>query len=61
MSADRVPSKTDRKFVVSLLLVDDEPALLEIGQAFLERTDGVTVTTADSARADPPGTGTNAV
>jgi len=40
----------DRKFAVSILLVDDEPSLLEIGRAFLERTQGVTVTTADSAR-----------
>ncbi len=50
-SAARVPPVMDQKFAVSLLLVDDEPSLLEIGQTFLERTQGVTVTPADSARA----------
>jgi PAS domain S-box-containing protein len=40
----------DRKPVaISLLLVDDEPALLEIGKLFLERIPGITVTTTDSA------------
>ena len=34
---------------ISLLLVDDESALLEIGRIFIERTPGITVTTADSA------------
>jgi len=34
---------------ISLLFVDDEPSLLDIGQIFLERTPGITVTTAESA------------
>jgi PAS domain S-box-containing protein len=34
---------------ISLLFVDDEPSLLDIGKIFLERTPGFTVTTADSA------------
>ncbi|MFA4848521.1 MAG: response regulator [Methanoregula sp.] len=34
---------------ISLLFVDDEPSLLDIGKIFLERTPGITVTTADSA------------
>jgi PAS domain S-box-containing protein len=51
MSAAKVHPITDRKFAVALLLVDDEPSLLEIGQAFLERTEGVRVTPAASARA----------
>jgi PAS domain S-box-containing protein len=50
-SAATAPRVMNRKFVVSILLVDDEPSLLEIGKAFLERTEGVTVTTVDSARA----------
>ena len=45
-----LPVVPDRKPVsISLLLVDDEPALLEIGQLFLERIPGITITTADSA------------
>jgi PAS domain S-box-containing protein len=45
-----MPAVSGRKPVsISLLLVDDEPALLEIGQLFLERIPGITVTTADSA------------
>jgi PAS domain S-box-containing protein len=34
---------------ISVLYVDDEPALLEIGKIFLERAEGIHVTTADSA------------
>lgn len=40
-----------RSLPISLLLVDDEPALLEIGKQFLECTPGITVTTAESASA----------
>ncbi len=35
--------------IISLLYVDDEPALLDIGKLFLERSGGVAVTTAESA------------
>jgi PAS domain S-box-containing protein len=34
---------------ISVLFVDDEPALLDIGKTFLEREEGVTVVTAQSA------------
>lgn len=34
---------------ISLLLVDDEPNLLDVGRVYLERIPGITVTTADSA------------
>lgn len=37
-----------KPITISLLLVDDEPALLEIGQLYLERIPGMTVTVADS-------------
>jgi len=36
---------------LSLLLVDDEPALLDLGKIFLERIPGITVTPAGSAAA----------
>jgi len=36
-------------FMISVLYVDDEPDLLEIGKVFLERTNEFTVTTAPSA------------
>ena len=50
ISAAIVPDVPDLKpMTISLLFVDDEPSLLEIGQIFLERTPGITVTTADSA------------
>jgi len=35
--------------VISVLFVDDEPALLDIGKTYLEREAGVTVTTVQSA------------
>jgi PAS domain S-box-containing protein len=38
-----------KPMTISLLFVDDEPSLLDIGKIFLERTPGFTVTTADSA------------
>ncbi len=34
---------------ISVLYVDDEPALLEIGKIYLERADGISVTTVDTA------------
>ena len=40
---------TPEKPGISVLFVDDEPALLEIGKIYLEREAGVTVTTALSA------------
>jgi PAS domain S-box-containing protein len=43
------PTPERKNIPISLLLVDDEPALLELGQIFLERNPGITVTTADSA------------
>ena len=50
ISAAIVPHEPDLKpMTISLLFVDDEPSLLEIGQIFLERTPGITVTTAESA------------
>lgn len=42
------PQKT-KPMKISILFVDDEPALLDIGKTFLEREAGVTVTTAQSA------------
>jgi PAS domain S-box-containing protein len=36
--------------MISVLLVDDEPVLLDIGRIFLERTNEFTVTQADSAK-----------
>jgi len=36
--------------IISLLYVDDEPALLDIGKLFLERSGTISVTTASSAR-----------
>ncbi len=47
LTAPDVPDQ--KSMTISLLLVDDEPSLLEIGQIYLERTPGITVTTADSA------------
>ena len=35
--------------VISILLVDDEPLLLDVGRLYLERTPGITVTIAGSA------------
>lgn len=50
ISATMVPHVPDLKpMTISLLFVDDDTSLLEIGQIFLERTPGITVTTADSA------------
>ena len=50
ISAAIVPHEPDLKpMTISLLFVDDEPSLLEIGQIFLERTPGITVTTSESA------------
>jgi len=49
------PSLTDANMpereakTISLLLVDDEPALLDLAKAFLERTPGISVTTRESA------------
>lgn len=43
------PDVPGTPMTISLLLVDDEPSLLEIGKIYLERTTGITVTTADSA------------
>jgi PAS domain S-box-containing protein len=49
----RPPADTDLQKkespAISLLLVDDEPALLDLAKAFLERTPGITVTTKESA------------
>ena len=46
------PARAGRKATpVSLLFVDDEPALREIGKMFLERMDGIAVTTAESGPA----------
>ncbi|MCP1715780.1 PAS domain S-box-containing protein [Methanocalculus alkaliphilus] len=42
-------SPGDERSAISLLYVDDEPALLEIGKLFLERTGDITVITAESA------------
>ena len=50
ISATIVPNVQDlQPMNISLLFVDDEPSLLDIGQIFLERTPGITVTTAESA------------
>jgi len=50
ITAATIPLVPGRKPIsISLLLVDDEPSLLEIGRIYLERTPGITVTTADSA------------
>ena len=52
MPAAIVPNVADlQPMTISLLFVDDEPSLLEIGQIFLERTPGITVTTSESAEA----------
>lgn len=52
MPAAVVPNVADfQPMTISLLFVDDEPSLLEIGQIFLERTPGITVTTSESAEA----------
>jgi len=42
-------SSSGRAMAISLLLVDDEPLLLDVGKRYLERTPGLTVTTAGSA------------
>jgi PAS domain S-box-containing protein len=38
-----------KPMAISLLLVDDEPSLLDIGKTYLERIPGITVTPAESA------------
>jgi PAS domain S-box len=43
------PLPEQEQQAISLLLVDDEPALLDLAKAFLERTPGITVTTKESA------------
>ncbi|KUK68755.1 MAG: Multi-sensor signal transduction histidine kinase, partial [Methanocalculus sp. 52_23] len=43
----RSPGSADQS--ISLLYVDDEPALLEIGKAFLERSAGIRVDTEETA------------
>lgn len=50
ISAAIVPHVPDLKsMTISLLFVDDEPSLLDIGKIFLERSPGITVTTVESA------------
>lgn len=48
-----IPSQTGSSaghtIAISILLVDDEPLLLDVGKRFLERTPGLMVTTAGSA------------
>jgi PAS domain S-box-containing protein len=49
IDAPPLPSRKEGQQEISVLFVDDEPALLDIGKIYLERQDGVTVTTALSA------------
>ncbi|MDO9325162.1 MAG: response regulator, partial [Methanoregula sp.] len=50
VAATPVPDVPGRMpMTISLLLVDDEPSLLDVGRIYLERIPGITVTTADSA------------
>ncbi|MFA4862087.1 response regulator [Methanoregula sp.] len=42
-------SCSDTTIIISILLVDDEPLLLDVGRLYLERTPGITVTIAGSA------------
>jgi len=42
-------SSSEQAMIISVLMVDDEPLLLDVGRKFLERTPGLTVTTAGSA------------
>lgn len=46
MTQMEVPQISDAQ--IALLYVDDEPSLLEIGKLYLERADGISVTTAES-------------